>query len=120
MCTSASLEPLLFVSPLQASTWRFLVFVVVLVPLSRLLLMPPLCALANIWQRPRISWRASAVLVCAGLRGAVSYDSRLKVAPTLFEDSALLAPHGVSGGSERPQAAAQQLRRLRGLPAGVS
>ena len=56
-----------------SSTWRLVLFAVLAVPISRVVLVPPLCAIANLWQRPRINWRHSCVIVCAGLRGAVAY-----------------------------------------------
>jgi len=61
-------------------TWRFVVFATLLVPLSRFVMVPPLCALANLWQQPQISRRTVTALMCAGLRGAVAYALAIEVA----------------------------------------
>ena len=61
-------------------TWRFVVFATLIVPLSRFVMVPPLCALANLWQQPQISRRTVAALMCAGLRGAVAYALAIEAA----------------------------------------
>lgn len=61
-------------------TWRFVVFAILVVPLSRILMMPPLCALANLWQQPKISRTTVKALMCAGMRGAVAYALAIEVA----------------------------------------
>ena len=57
------------------STRAFLAFAVVVVPLTRVLVVPPLCWVANLWRgrKRSLSRREIVFLVFAGLRGAIAF-----------------------------------------------
>lgn len=71
----AELSELAFSAPQVASNRRFVAFAVVVVPLTRALVVPPLCALANTWRgrSHRLSGREALFLVFCGLRGAIAF-----------------------------------------------
>lgn len=59
----------------SASTRRFVLFAVCIVPLSRLIVVPPITLLANAFRgrKRSLSCRETLFLVFAGLRGAIAY-----------------------------------------------
>ena len=58
-----------------SSTRRFVAFAIAVVPLARVIVIPPLCALANTFRgrKRALSCRDTVFLVFAGLRGAIAY-----------------------------------------------
>ena len=67
---SAESGPAIATGPGRAG---FVAFSVALVLLARLLVVPPMCMLANRFRSRRIDSKMGAALVCAGLRGAIAF-----------------------------------------------